>query len=136
MKAALVLAIVLALATGGQANAAASDDAMSAALAWLKLVNSGKYAASGREASEFFRKTVTPEKWESMLESGREPLGKLLSRAEKSRKHATALSGAPDGEYYVIHFNASFEKKQEAREVVAMILESDGQWRVAGYFIQ
>ncbi len=136
MKAAIILAIVLLLASGGRADAAASDDAMSAALAWLKLVDSGDYAASGRESSELFRKKVTPEKWESMLTAGREPLGKLVSRAEKSRKHATSLNGAPDGEYYVIQFNSSFEKKEDARETVTMILESDGQWRVAGYFIQ
>jgi hypothetical protein len=136
MKAAIVLAIVLALASGGPANAAASDDAMSAALAWLKLVDSCKYAQSGKQSSAVFQKSVTPEKWESMLILGRASLGKLVSRAEKSRKHTTSLHGAPDGEYYVIQFSTSFEKKEEARETVAMILESDGQWRVAGYFIQ
>lgn len=136
MKAAIVLAIVFAIASGGRANAAASDDAISAALAWLKLVDAGFYTASSWEASEFFQQTVTPEKWKSLLEAGRAPLGKLVSRVEKSRKHATTLTGAPAGEYYVIQFKASFEKKQDARETVAMILESNGRWRVAGYFIR
>ena len=44
--------------------------------------------------------------------------------------------GAPDGEYLVIRFAASFEKKQSAIETVTPIKDADGIWRVCGYFIQ
>lgn len=129
----LALAIVLPL---GALAADTSNDAMSAALAWLRLVDAGKYIESGKETSALFRKSVTPEKWELMLQVGRDPLGKLVSRTEKSRKHAKTLPGAPDGDYHVLQFSSTFEKKKEAVETITMMRESDGSWRVAGYFIR
>jgi hypothetical protein len=45
------------------------------------------------------------------------------------------LPGAPDGEYVVIQFESSFEKKKSAVETVTPMLEKDGKWRVSGYYI-
>jgi len=46
------------------------------------------------------------------------------------------VPGAPDGEYVVIRFSTSFEKKQSAIESITPMLDSDGVWRVSGYFIK
>ena len=48
----------------------------------------------------------------------------------------TSLPGAPDGEYRVFQFDTSFEHKQTAVETVTAVLETDGSWRIAGYFIR
>ena len=47
-----------------------------------------------------------------------------------------ALPGAPDGEYVVIQYESSFEHKQSAIETVTPMLDTDGKWRVSGYFIK
>jgi ribosomal protein S17E len=36
----------------------------------------------------------------------------------------------------LIEFQASFENKKSAIETVTSMLEKDGTWRIAGYFIK
>jgi len=130
-------------ASGGAATAAAEQAAMTnekaaqvAAEAWLALVDAGSYSQSWTEAAAFFRKAIDQPGWEKALNGVRAPLGKLLSRTLKSAKHATSLPGAPDGEYVVLQFDASFENKKSAIETVTPVKEADGRWRVTGYFIK
>ena len=66
----------------------------------------------------------------------RQPFGKLLSRKLKSKQYATSLPGAPDGQFVVIQFEASFENKKAAIETVTPMLDPDGKWRVSGYYIK
>ena len=53
-----------------------------------------------------------------------------------SRTYVTELPGAPDGQYVVIQFKTAFANKQSAIETVTPMLEEDGRWLVAGYFIK
>jgi ribosomal protein S17E len=46
------------------------------------------------------------------------------------------MPGAPDGEYVILQFETTYEKKRQAIETVAPMKEKDGKWRVAGYFIK
>jgi len=64
------------------------------------------------------------------------PLGELKSRQPASRKHRTSMPGAPDGEYVVIQFQSSFANKSEAVETITPMRDTDGQWRVSGYYIK
>ena len=48
----------------------------------------------------------------------------------------TELPGAPDGQYVAIQFTTPFENKRVAVETITPMLEDDGDWRVAGYFIK
>ncbi len=104
--------------------------------AWLALVDSGKYADSWQEASQFFKTAVTKEKWQDALHGTRDPLGKMLSRKLKSATYTKTLPGAPDGQYVVIQYESSFERKQAAVETVTPMLDKDGMWRVSGYYIK
>jgi hypothetical protein len=104
--------------------------------AWLALVDSGKYADSWQEASQFFKAAVSKKQWQGMLRASRDPLGKMLSRRLKSATYTKTLPGAPDGEYVVIQYESSFEHKQSAVETVTPMLDKDGKWRVSGYFIK
>jgi hypothetical protein len=58
----------------------------------------------------------------------------LLSR--KTKTYMTSLTGAPDGQYVVIQFESSFEKKKSLIETVTPMLDQDGQWRVTGCYIK
>jgi hypothetical protein len=46
-----------------------------------------------------------------------------------------ALPGVPDGQYAIIHFKTTFEKKADATESVTMMMDG-GSWKGAGYFIR
>jgi hypothetical protein len=107
-----------------------------AARAWLSLVDEGKYAESWNQAATVFKETVTQESWIQSLKSYRQPLGKNKSRTRTSSKYARTLPGAPDGEYVVIQYQSSFEKKQSAVETITPMLDRDGKWRVSGYYIR
>jgi hypothetical protein len=99
------------------------------------LIDQGDYSASWKEAAPFFQGAVTETSWETSMGSFRKPLGNLLSRKLKSAQPMTEMPGAPDGQCVVMQFDASFANKKSAIETVTFMLEKDGQWRVAGYFI-
>jgi len=110
--------------------------AVSGAEKWLSLVDAEKYAESWTESAELFRNAVTQDQWKSAAKAARQPLGKLISRKIKSTTYKTSLPGAPDGEYVVIQFESSFENKKVAVETITPMKDTDGKWRVSGYFIK
>ena len=118
------------------AQPSADPAAAQAAEKWLSLVDSGRYAESWRDAASLFRAKITAAQWEQAVRSARDPLGKLVSRKLVSAQFTRTLPGAPDGEYVVLRYETVFEKKQTAAETVTPMKDSDGVWRVAGYYIQ
>lgn len=136
----ILMWLLVALSTVSSGPAVADDEAeaaaVEAAVEWLAVVDDGDYAESWKLAAEYFKGAVTEEKWEQALTGARQPLGALVSRQPKSKQYATSLPGAPDGEYVVIQFETSFENKAAAIETVTPMLEADGEWGVAGYFIK
>jgi hypothetical protein len=118
------------------ANETAEKRALEASDMWLKLSDSGRYSESWKTAAELFRNAISKEQWNQSLNAVRKPLGKVVKRSVKSKKYATSLPGAPDGEYVVIQYETSFEKKKSSIETVTPMLEKDGKWRVSGYYIK
>ena len=117
-------------------NSGKEKNAVAAAEKWLEMIDNGQYIKSWREASEYFKNAVDKNQWLQSMEGVRKPLGDILSRKVKSTSYHTSLPGAPDGEYVVIQFETSFENKKSAIETVTPMLEKDGTWRVAGYYIK
>jgi hypothetical protein len=111
-------------------------EAVASAEAWLALVDSGKYADSWKQASDYFKNAVKQSQWENSLTAVRKPLGKIVSRTLSSKTYMTSLPGAPDGEYVVIQFETSFQNKKSAVETITPMREKDGKWRVSGYYIK
>ena len=118
------------------ADQAAEKAARKSAEAWLALIDSAHYAESWDEASPFFKEKVARDQWVGMVESTLAPFGKLKQRTFIAAKYMTELPGAPDGEYVVIQFQSSFEKKEKAVETITPKLAPDGKWRVSGYFVR
>jgi len=133
-----VLLVVAACLAGcaGQKNPEAEKAAVAAAESWLKLVDDQKYGESWEESAAIFRAAVPVERWHSMTAAIRGPMGKNLSREVRSMRYRTSLPGAPDGEYVIIQFKASFENKKSAIETVTPMKDKDGSWRVSGYYIK
>ncbi len=117
-------------------NPQAETAAVAAANAWLSLVDGEEYAESWDEAAQLFKGAVPKEQWVQTMQAGRKPFGKNVSRELQSKRYRTSLPGAPDGEYVVIQFKASFENKKSAVETVTPMLDKDGKWRVSGYFMK
>ena len=110
--------------------------AQASAQEWLVIIDNAKYINSWSIAAPYFQNTITVEQWETTLQGFRQPLGKTISREITSQQYATSLPGTPDGEYVVMQYQTSFEHKQSALETVTSMLEADGTWKVAGYFIK
>ena len=131
------LVALAAAASAAPADAPKPPDSLPAVTAmttWLHLIDAGKYGESWEQASTLFKGAVTRERWVSAMEGGRKPLGDLTKRYLKTADYRTSLPGAPDGEYFVIQFGASFSGKADAVETVTAVREG-GDWKAAGYFI-
>jgi hypothetical protein len=129
-------ACYLLLCLAAVADQWAEEEALGAAETWLALVDDGEYSESWETTAVLFRSAVTKKQWERALNAARKPLGRLIARRLKSKQYATSLPGAPDGEYVVIQYEASFENKKAAVETVTPMLDEDGNWRVSGYYIR
>jgi hypothetical protein len=132
----LLLFSAVTVFTSAWADAGAEKAAISAAKAWLSLIDNGQYAASWRESSAYFQGAISEEKWQAALDGVRSPLGKMVSRRVTTSKRMKELPGAPDGRYVVMKFRTSFDNKKSAVETVTFMLEKDGSWKAAGYYIR
>jgi len=140
MKQMMILLSLLAIAgfmgCGTAGNPEAESAAVDAAKSWLALVDDQQYAESWDETAGVFKGAVSRERWIEMAGGVRRPFGENVSRQLKSKRYRTTLPGAPDGEYVVIQFKSSFEKKKTAVETITPMLDEDGTWRVSGYYMK
>ncbi len=132
LAALLCLAGRSALADNQQAVGQATQSARS----WLKLVDAGRYRRSYKECSSYFKSMIGERKWVDKVGPVRKPLGAVVSRNLKGAQYTTSLPGAPDGQYVVMQFDTAFQNKKSAVETVTAALDTDGKWRVSGYFIR
>jgi hypothetical protein len=134
-----VLVLLGVLACGpcfGETEAEKKQAAQDAATSWLALVDQGKYGESWEQAAEYFKNAVSKEDWIQAVTAAREPLGAMQSRSVKNSRLAETLPGAPDGLYCLFQFSTSFANKKQAVETVTPMVDTDGTWRVSGYYIK
>ena len=119
-----------------------ADDSVSVADAgksvnqWLQLIDDGHFSAGLDNASTMLRDAISDENWNQALRTSRSPLGTIRSRKLIGAKFAEELPGAPTGEYVVFGFASAFDTKDNMIETVTAKKDSNGIWRVAGYFIR
>jgi hypothetical protein len=133
---AITVFLTLLAVRASHAQDSSTKPAQTAVESWLALIDANSYGASWDEAAAFFKAAVTQDKWQAAVTGARTPLGALKTRTLKSATATTTLPGAPDGNYVVFQYNTSFDQKQAAVETATVIKESDGTWRVVGYFIR
>lgn len=117
------------------ADAAAPDakvggEVVEAARQWLNLVDQQRWDESWNATGQAFKELNTSEKWASVSEQVRPPLGEVLSRTAISQEGVPA----PPYGYEMIKFRTSFANKTGATETVTLVREGSG-WRVVGYWI-
>jgi uncharacterized protein DUF4019 len=108
----------------------------SAAREWLVFADGGDAQASWAAAGKKFQGAMTVPAWAEALRKARAPLGAMTNRTSVATTFRSKFPGAPEGQYALIVFRSSFAKKAEASETVTLEHESDGKWRVIGYFIR
>ena len=107
-----------------------------AATSWLAVVDAGDYATSWHQGAGLLQISVIQPTWESALQTGRQPLGRVKSRLLKSATFSRTLTGAPDGQYLLIQYETQFEFRPQAIETLTIMKDKDTIWRTAGYFIK
>ncbi len=141
-----ILGAVVSLAAGARlaeratARAAGGGERIEAgarvADLWLAELDQGRYVDGWDQASSLFKGDWPRARWQSFLDAARRPLGHTVSRRLARGQFATVLPGMTQGEYVLVQFETSFAFQQTALETVTLLLEADGQWRVAGYFVR
>jgi len=105
-----------------------------AAQEWLAIVDSGDYGKAWDRSARRFRESVTKQQWVENLPKTRGALGAMKARRPELASYKSSLPGMPVGDYVTVRFATSFDKKDDAREMVTLVFE-DGTWRPLGYGI-
>jgi hypothetical protein len=135
--AAWLLACALALlSAGAPAQDAKTSTVQAVARDFLALVDAGDYEGSWKVAGAKFRLAISPDRWTQAIKAVRDPAGKLTQRTMFRTRFTDEFPGVPKGEYAVVVFRTTFEKKGEGDETVTLERESDGRWHVIGYVVR
>lgn len=129
-----VLALASALPSAAQDPR--SYAVQKAARDWLALVDALDAAGSWKAAGERYRKALDEEAWNKALAEVRAPLGALQQRSTLSTTFQDHLDEGPSGDFAMVVFRTSYEKREDGRESVTLEREADGTWRVVGYLIR
>jgi hypothetical protein len=122
-------------------NAALAQDprataAQAAARDWLELTDRGNAQASWATAGKKFQAALPASGWADSLKKARAPFGAITSRAIFKTVFQTTFPGAPEGDYALIDYTTNFAGRPAAHETVTLERETDGAWRVVGYYIR
>lgn len=110
--------------------------AQAAATAWMALLDAGQYADSYTQSATLFRGAITQDNWVKVATEVRQPLGTVTSRTLKSAQSTRTLPNVPTGEYVVIQYDTTFANRGSGVEIITPMRDTDGTWKVSGYFIR
>lgn len=130
------LILFLLIAFNLSAFEATDQKSLDAAKQWLSLVDKGEYAKSWTNGSLTFKLTISDARWQSLMKAIREPLGNVVSRDLLEQRPSKDPAGLPKGDYMVIFFKTNFANREDAHELLTLLQESDGNWRVLTYQVQ
>jgi len=103
---------------------------------WLNLLDERKYPQSWETGSLTLKLTVPKKHWIALMERIRKPLGSLSSRNLVDQRPAKDPKGLPKGDYMVLLYKSSFSRNESVNELLTLVEESDGRWRVLTYQVQ
>ena len=132
----LILIILLIPAFIFSQNKKENKKAQMAATNWLVQIDKGEDLESWDNAAQYFQNQILQDRWSAALKASRGPLGNSTSRNINSSEFRSELPGAPDGNYYILTYNSSFENKASAIETITLTKGIDGKWRAVGYYIK
>ena len=105
------------------------------ALGFLSYLDQGRFADSYAYTGMLIRAQLDRDAFTAQIQKTRVGTGALQSRELIDSAYTTTVSGAPEGQYVVLHYHASFANRQDAVETLYLTL-AKGYWRVVGYNIK
>ncbi len=146
MRILAVLTVALLAAMGARAqqetappsqdpHAAQEAAAERQALGFLAYLDHGRYADSYAYTGMLIRAQTDEAAYAAQIEKARAGTGALQSRELMDANYTTTVQGAPEGEYVVLHYHASFANRTDTVETVVLAL-AKGYWRVSGYYLK
>jgi hypothetical protein len=105
------------------------------ALGFLGYLDHGRFADSYAYTGMLIRAQLDRDAFAKQIEKTRAGVGALLSRELIDASYTTTVPGAPEGQYVVLDYGASFANRQQAEETVTLAF-AKGYWRVSGYYIK
>lgn len=127
----------LLIATTGCALVASREGIPSAAQAAIDVVSrdilEGNFEKVYNEASEEWRGATTPDQSRTILKTLKDKLGNVKSRSFHSATEQRNTGGQLPGHSFIIVYRTTFERG-EGMETFTLI-ERDGQWKLARYFV-
>lgn len=139
----LLIAAAFSFSAIGQTNEGAvagrgtyyqRGEANQATLQILKLMDAGDYANLWSQSSRIATKDMSEEAWLGLLKGIRATFGTYKDRMEERIGFSNKISTGETGIFYAVGFKSEFSS-MVVEEKVILSLE-DGQWRLAGYFLQ
>jgi Protein of unknown function (DUF4019) len=125
-----------ALAQNADSAGAAVTAAQVSARSWLGLMDQARYAEGWDSSASVFRKAVTKPSWEVAARQARAPFGPLGARKLLGASFQTRLPNVPPGEYVVLQYQTTAGGGRTVVETVTPMKDTDGTWRVSGYYIR
>src|SRR6266404_1782843 len=110
------------------------NEARTAALHWLQLLDDGDYEEAFEFEAQDFRMYRTQAQFVRLMQARRAPFGKTIDRKFIGAQHVEKFVGAPAGDYQTVLFKTNFENKNPTAERVILIKQPVG-WRVIDYKI-
>ena len=134
------LIALVALARAGHAqqpsDSAAIDQAASAAVTWLELIDNGTYESSWEQAAPAFQQAVSKPDWVRSVAQARTPFEPFGTRRLARAEFQETLPNAPPGPYVILQYRTSVSQDRTVMETVVPMRQADGRWLVAGYFVR
>jgi hypothetical protein len=138
-----MLLLAAAVGVGAQSMMPAQRQALNAAERWLEPLDAGRYTDAWKMAAESFRSTVPSEQWREGMGKIRKGYGRVVTRKGERMAFRRDMpapdaeqAGVKPGTEVSILFETMFAGDKQAVEEVTMVLEKDGVWRAAGYYIK
>lgn len=101
--------------------------------AWLLLLDRKDWGSAWDVTGTAFRQAVPLPTWMDSIPKVREPFGAFVERQPVEVVYKRKIANRPDGDYVTAVFASKFAAKPQLLEVVTVMREQDGRWRVIGY---
>jgi Protein of unknown function (DUF4019) len=113
-----------------------AEAATAAATEFLGMLDADQYDRSWQSSAKLLQERVSLDEWTQQLRKIRAAVGPVVDRTQSDISYATTATDSPEGEYVQIFYETRSQVKEGLEETVTVMLEADGQWRVAGYFVK
>ena len=120
---------------GDDPHIAEEQSAERQALGFLGYLDQGRFADSYAYTGMLIRAQLDRDSFSAQIQKTRAGTGPLQGRELIDASYTTTVPGAPEGQYVVLHYHASFANRQDTVETVTLAF-AKGYWRVSGYYIK